>query len=188
MSRGERSDAVRQATRSRRRTVPRTTIMNAWSALSAVAHCSYAPADLYITSCDADEEKERRRRYQADSGASVFIQATGGTLTTDWISEADVASRLATNTRVNDGYPIAFFCTSLLSTSAPQFRHSIDETTRRNILKPRQTGQYICLLSNVCRGCVTASVMKHVTRPDGASSAKLPVTLDNAGRLHGGLG
>ena len=145
------------------------------AALSAETHCAQTPTDLCIVSCNADEEKERRR--------VVFIQAAawrdGGakSVTRGWISEADVASRFATNTRVRPNRPFRRRrrCRQVRS----NFDISSTPTTTQNIL-PQQTVN----LSD-CSQTLAVDVSLQPLRRRHASVRRLPVALDNAGRLHG---
>ena len=101
-------------------------------------------------SADADEEKEPASAALRDSGASVFIQATGETLvpTRDWISKADVASRLI---RVS----MATQSTST-STSAQQFRR------RDRIFCPNRQLTIIQAYRSVCSQIFAVDVSLHL--------------------------
>jgi len=163
------------ASRSRLRDNSSDTLMNAWSALSAETHCAQASADLCVASRDADEEKSDQAaawRLHRDSGVDGRPRCSGReeSATGDWISDADVASRFATNTRVRSE-PFAVFVDKCAAIPTSR-RDGIFYHVRPSVsVTVRECLPWMCR----CGGSREPS------------ATQLPVAPDNAGRLKGGL-
>lgn len=129
-----------------------------------------ASEDLCVASRDADEEKSDQAaawRLHRDSGVDGRPRCSGReeSATGDWISDADVASRFATNTRVRSE-PFAVFVDKFAA---------IPTSRRDGIFYHVRPSVSVSLFANACRGCVAAAGHASPRRRHFRSRRTMPV-------------